>query len=119
MLAVIKQRVSKDRTRTNLEIIELFFRSKFGLMNRLVESKARVWFDLDNVSVAEKMTYFLPTNDSNANIVDISAISRFQIFAIDQRREFVQLGIFINDRVDAEMLLGNGIILEGINTSSF
>jgi len=52
-----------------------------------VEPKACVWLDLDNVSMAEEMTYSLSTDHSNANVVDICAIGGFQIFAIDQGRE--------------------------------
>jgi hypothetical protein len=45
------------------------------------------------------------TNDSNAYVVDISAIGGLQIFAINQRWEVMELVLLIDDRVDSEVLL--------------
>ncbi len=52
-----------------------------------MEPKTRVGLDLDNVSMAEEMTYSLSTDYSNANVVHICAIRGFQILAIDQGRK--------------------------------
>jgi hypothetical protein len=70
-----------------MKINELLFGSKFRLVDWLVEPKACVGLDLDNVSIAEEMPYSLSTDHSNANVIDICAIGGFQIFAIDQGRE--------------------------------
>jgi hypothetical protein len=67
-------------------------------VNRLVESKARFWLDLDDISVAEKIAYFLSTHDTDTDIVYVCAISRFQIFAVDQGWE-VMVEFIVQNRV--------------------
>jgi hypothetical protein len=83
-----------------------------------VEPKACAWFDLNDVSIAEEMAYSLSADDSNANIVDIGAIGGFQVFAIDQGWEIMQLVLLVDDRVDSEMLFGDCIAPENISTVS-
>lgn len=102
----------------DLKIIELVWCSKFRLIDWLVEPKACVWFDLNDVSIAEEMAYSLSADDSNANIVDIGAIGGFQVFAIDQGWEIVQPVLLIDDGVDSEMLFGDSVVPEDISTVS-
>ncbi len=55
----------------------------------------------------------LATYNTNANTVNVSAISRLQVLAIDQWFQFTLTLVFVNNGVDAEMLLGDtGIVNE-------
>lgn len=62
-----------------------------------MELKAYIWLDFNDVAIAEEMAHSLSTDDSNAYIVNIGAVSRFQIFAVDQRWEVMQLVFLVDD----------------------
>ena len=46
-------------------------------MDWLVEPEAYIWLDLNYVAIAEEMTYFLSTDDSNADVINIGAVGGF------------------------------------------
>jgi len=79
-----------------------------------MEAKLPEWLEVDHITVFEKMTNLFVSDLAYQLAVDIGPVERFKVLTVDQRRECGVLLVLIDDRVEAEMLLGNSAIWDHI-----
>ena len=93
-----------------IEVIFLALVPRLCLWSVLMEFKFPERSNFDDISIDKKMTFALFTYNTDKLVVDIGTVGRSQVFAVNKRRKFFLLSVFIDDGGDAEVLFRNMVV---------